>query len=260
MKYWWGLFLGLIVIAALSYGFTFTGQGGTLTSEYMFIAKGLLLGNDPKLGDDTFVGTNGSFTPRDSTRSMFIADLEGTVQPGNDCTSNCQSWGVILDPQFSTNNVNNSYQAVIGGYPTYTITAGETLQHAVFLVASYADYQNAGTVDNFEGILIDFQGIADAANQPTKTWGIHTLGGDQAGGNVRSLQNNLAGRTIIGSESTSVTDAPLPSMVFEPVTFANLTAAPNGTIAYCGDCNATCAAGGGTGKFCKREAGAWAAF
>lgn len=40
-------------------------------------------------------------------------------------------------------------------------------------------------------------------------------------------------------------------------TFATLPASPNGSECYCSDCNATCTAGGGTGRMCFRENGAW---
>ncbi|MFB3813414.1 MAG: hypothetical protein ACE14L_04820 [Terriglobales bacterium] len=40
-------------------------------------------------------------------------------------------------------------------------------------------------------------------------------------------------------------------------TFATLPAAANGSRVYCSDCNATCTAGGATGRTCFRENGAW---
>jgi len=39
--------------------------------------------------------------------------------------------------------------------------------------------------------------------------------------------------------------------------FAALGSPANGTIRYCSDCNATCTSGGGTGRICFRENGAW---
>ena len=44
------------------------------------------------------------------------------------------------------------------------------------------------------------------------------------------------------------------------VTFATLGTPTNGTIKFCSDCNATCAAGASTGRFCARENGAWVGF
>lgn len=38
---------------------------------------------------------------------------------------------------------------------------------------------------------------------------------------------------------------------------SGLPAQPNGSQLYCSDCNATCTAGGGTGRTCFRENGAW---
>lgn len=41
-------------------------------------------------------------------------------------------------------------------------------------------------------------------------------------------------------------------------TFASLGTPANGTVKYCSDCDATCAAGSSTGKMCARVNGAWA--
>ncbi len=41
------------------------------------------------------------------------------------------------------------------------------------------------------------------------------------------------------------------------VAFASLPSSANGTVIYCSNCNATCTAGGGTGRTCFRENGAW---
>lgn len=43
-------------------------------------------------------------------------------------------------------------------------------------------------------------------------------------------------------------------------TFAALGAPANGTMVYCSDCDATCAAGASTGQFCKRLNAAWSAM
>ena len=44
------------------------------------------------------------------------------------------------------------------------------------------------------------------------------------------------------------------------VPYAKLGTPPDGTFTWCKDCNATCSAAGGPGKFCKREGGAWSAM
>lgn len=49
-------------------------------------------------------------------------------------------------------------------------------------------------------------------------------------------------------------------MKWDGLTFANLGTPVDGTMTYCSDCNATCAAGASTGQFCKRLAGAWGAM
>lgn len=47
------------------------------------------------------------------------------------------------------------------------------------------------------------------------------------------------------------------SLIFSGIPFANLGTPANGTVRFCSDCNATCAAGGSTGRTCFRENGAW---
>ena len=43
-----------------------------------------------------------------------------------------------------------------------------------------------------------------------------------------------------------------------PFTYATLPASPDGGIVYCSDCNATCTAGSGPGRFCFHSNGSWA--
>ncbi len=49
----------------------------------------------------------------------------------------------------------------------------------------------------------------------------------------------------------------LPTANFSNLGSSPWSGAPNGSIVYCTDCNATCTANGGTGRTCFRENGAW---
>lgn len=60
-------------------------------------------------------------------------------------------------------------------------------------------------------------------------------------------------KQILMTQIGSVNYGLLPAVT----TFANLPAAPNGTMLFCSDCNATCSAGTSTGRTCFRENGAW---
>lgn len=107
------------------------------------------------------------------------------------------------------------------------------------------------------GINIDMTNAA-VADGAVESWGILMQGTDQAGGTVDDIKNNFVGHTIIGRQSTAVTNAPKPSLIFEPVTFANLPASVNGVMAWCSNCTETdpCAAAG-TGSFAKRQNNRW---
>lgn len=72
----------------------------------------------------------------------------------------------------------------------------------------------------------------------------------------------LLGDGTLGSNAQVFTDALTNSIGLRPgkSTFANLGTPSDGVIKFCTDCNATCAAGGGTGRTCARENGAWVGF
>jgi hypothetical protein len=76
--------------------------------------------------------------------------------------------------------------------------------------------------------------------------------------------------TLLGGSTTltaSTTDAQicqdgtvrtgLQGVTYSQLTAAPYSVAPNGSIVYCANCNATCTAAGGTGRMCFRENGAW---
>lgn len=233
--------LGMLAACALmgALGLTLTGVGGSLTPEYLWAAKSIFVGNDPQLNDNTLIAVNGRYTGA-SAAGTYKEVIETHVK------------NII---PAATNNT--SQNAMVSAYGNWTGEGGTLTNYTDFL-ASYWEAEGTGTLSNVAGLTIWFDGLHSTPLAPANIWGIRTIGNDQAGGNIPTLKNNLAGRTIIGVDTTSVTNAPLPSMVFEPVTFANLTAAPNGTMTYCSDCNpANCTAGASTGSFCKRQNGAW---
>ena len=59
------------------------------------------------------------------------------------------------------------------------------------------------------------------------------------------------------NDSTEVARIDANGYKFPAYTFAKLPAAPNGYVVFCIDCNPGCTAGGGTGRTCFRENGAW---
>lgn len=72
----------------------------------------------------------------------------------------------------------------------------------------------------------------------------------------------LVGDGTLGSNAQIITDAIANTVGLRPgsSTFATLGTPSNGVIKFCTDCNATCAAGAGTGRMCVRENGAWVGF
>jgi hypothetical protein len=59
------------------------------------------------------------------------------------------------------------------------------------------------------------------------------------------------------NDSTEVSRIDINGYKLPSCTFAQLPAAPNGYVVFCTDCNPGCTAGGGTGRTCFRENGAW---
>ena len=59
------------------------------------------------------------------------------------------------------------------------------------------------------------------------------------------------------NDSTEVARIDVNGYKLPSYTFAKLPAAPNGYVVFCIDCNPGCTAGGGTGRTCFRENGAW---
>lgn len=81
-------------------------------------------------------------------------------------------------------------------------------------------------------------------------WGSGALGSS----NDSSICRSAAG--IIGFGGATCASA--GAINITGVAFASLGTPANGTIRYCTDCDATCAAGSSSGKICARINGAWA--
>ena len=114
-------------------------------------------------------------------------------------------------------------------------------------------YGNRITNSVATGFAIQVNAAADADNQ---------LFGNILVGSAGTITDSGT-RTIIFGNKINNTDALLglgSGINIGSVTFATLPASPNGTIIFCSDCNATCAAGAGTGRTCARENGAWVGF
>ncbi len=85
--------------------------------------------------------------------------------------------------------------------------------------------------------------------------GLSTGDGPPGGISFRLATPGKSGSQVNDSTEVSRIDAngyKLPSY-----TFAKLPAAPNGYVVFCIDCNPGCTTGGGTGRTCFRENGAW---
>jgi hypothetical protein len=85
--------------------------------------------------------------------------------------------------------------------------------------------------------------------------GLSTGEGTAGGISFRLGAAGTSGNQVNDSTEVSRIDAngyKLPSF-----TFAKLPASPNGYVVFCIDCNPACTAGGGPGRTCFREKGAW---
>ena len=85
--------------------------------------------------------------------------------------------------------------------------------------------------------------------------GLSTGSGTPGGISFRLGSSGTSGNQVNDSTEVSRIDAngyKLPAYIF-----AKLPAAPNGYVVFCTDCNSACTAGGGRGRTCFRENGAW---
>ena len=85
--------------------------------------------------------------------------------------------------------------------------------------------------------------------------GLSTGSGLPGGISFRLGAAGTSGYQVNDSTEVSRIDAngyKLPAYIF-----AKLPAAPNGYVVFCTDCNSGCTAGGGRGRTCFRENGAW---
>jgi len=167
--------------------------------------------------------------------------------------------------QVSMNQFANNFTQdimVLGDGPgdDQTFTAGEEMiSNNTFLNKNSA--AQANTFDDV--VLRDSQNDVVATNSfssgaTTTRWYVQVT--EHAAG-VGINENVGVNSLNLGSLGTGTVNCPnTKGCGLQPVnfTFATLpTAAINGTQIFCTDCNATCAAGAGTGRTCFRENGAW---
>jgi hypothetical protein len=85
--------------------------------------------------------------------------------------------------------------------------------------------------------------------------GLSTGNGRPGGISFRLGTAGTSGSQV--NDSTEVSRIDTNGYKLPSFTFARLPAAPNGYAVFCTDCNSGCTAGGGTGRTCFRENGAW---
>jgi len=85
--------------------------------------------------------------------------------------------------------------------------------------------------------------------------GLSTGKGVPGGISFRLGTEGTAGNQV--NDSTEVSRIDVNGYKLPSFTFAKLPAAPNGYVVFCTNCNSGCTAGGGTGRTCFRENGAW---
>jgi len=85
--------------------------------------------------------------------------------------------------------------------------------------------------------------------------GLSTGNGTPGGISFRLGGAGKSGNQV--NDSTEVSRIDSNGYKLPSYTFAKLPTAPNGYVVFCTDCNPGCSAGGGTGRTCFRENGAW---
>ena len=184
--------------------------------------------------------------------------VNGDYYPAVGCVpSTCEWLGFLASANVNSIDSSRSYWWISGQNLIPNVSVGsEPLPYFEGMYIGPTVAANNSSITNLHGLDIDLRGAITGTI--TTLRGLLIAGTDQAGGTVEGIINNLPGHTIIGKSTQAVTNAPKPSLVFEPVTFANLPASVNGVIAYCSNCTiANPCASGGSGAFAKRLNGVW---
>jgi hypothetical protein len=186
------------------------------------------LGVDP--ANYSVFAVGGPFTPPTANiggNAIVVMEFGGVITTHPDCTSsvNCDIFGM-------------------GIYPFLQIGTGKTGN--ADLISLQPAWDTTGTIPR--ATTIDLNNGSKPSNV-TDWWAIRHTG---------SGQTNFNDTVIVGAP-TIKTNVPSASIVFDPTAFGSLSgSAPNGTLAYCNDCNiANPCTGGGSGAFAKRLNGAW---
>jgi hypothetical protein len=265
------LFILLLVLPAVCFGENITACGGS--QLYCVTDDGVIHSNGVNVGNDTtseglkgLNQFNGSFTNNDSeTIAVDALLVDPTVTVGPNCGSLSTGCDIDLTDFLGTiiNPSTNNNHALIGftAFPN-VINRATTVDFYCSACLGFTDLDNSGTIIDYAFLYIlgdNFRTGVTQVGTITNLWGIRIGGGDTGTfGDIQGMRNNLPGVTAIGVESTTITNAPSPSLVFQEVLFSALGAAQNGTVAYCSDCTfANPCAGSGTGAIAKRLNGAW---
>lgn len=193
---------------------------------------------------------------------------------GNDCPRTVQQ--VILDcycgsgnwkgGSASPFNPTNISSMTVNGYSYrfngISLVRTDGLSVVPGALPSQATYNPTGGWATFQGAGSDFLWYTDASNvlhiartdpgvpRPTDYFLL-----DQLGKAFKPAENSSGSLGTPSNRWESVNTSKL--QLGNSYTFGSLPPAPNGTIVYCSNCNATCTAGGGVGRTCFRENGIW---
>lgn len=241
--------------------------GPTITqNQFMdLFCRGALVGGiDNELNSDSNWYINSKFlqegvgTPANSYILGFNLNTPATDQDADASFYFGVNWGGNFTSNIRTGQASGNliFFEDGGGLPSQVVVGGtpSNIIHVVPLNGGIADLLLANgrlTVGvNGGSAPVTGSQVGDIAAFRTATVGVLQLGSD--GGNFARL--GATDYAVIGASGGGAT------IRTAAWTFATLPAASNGAIAWCSDCNATCAAGGGTGRNCSRENGVWVGF
>lgn len=225
----------------------------------------------------TVAGLNPS-TQCSTLENAVILDLCTGVGTPNTACAGASTFCSATNPCSRLNDTRQPGAGALGGEAS-TITATTattiTLANVKFnhpsgsILACFSPPAAVGISGNFQtainGGLTPFTGDYSIHGVKKNTGGINSISDDYT---AFGSTDNFISAWIVdtngsgGCKSRLTTSGTAPSMFCNTIQlgsflFSALPSAPNGSQAFCSDCNATCTAGSSAGRTCFREANAW---
>jgi len=194
---------------------------------------------------------------------ILTAGVSNIQQLALDCYCGSGNWtGGLASPFNPTNISSSTVTSYRYGFDGASLVRTDGVSIVPGSLPSSSTYSPTGGLVTFQGPSSDFFWYTDTSNvlhiartDPGISSPADYFLLDQVNKTFKPATNNAGSLGTPTNRWASVNAAQV--QLGNSYTFRSLPSAPNGTIVYCSDCNATCTAGSSTGRTCFRESGIW---